>query len=350
MPEALLHPSDAGLAVPTLALDPLDAEPEDADEEDTDDSEAESAQGPISPSDGGLLYTADLSDSALADRWVKELDSLGSISVGFVESGRMINGVQLQSGDSWLVVDPAGSWGTQEMVDSIITVARAIREQFPEAPLLRVNHLSKKEGGHLRPHRSHQAGRDVDLGFFYQGNGGRKAPIDVAKNWFMLKALVTLTDVQMVLADRRVQKVLYQYALSQGEDKTWLDRLFHAGKASMVLHAPRHRDHFHVRFYAGRSQELGRRIQPLLAQRPEENVIMHRVKKGDLLGRIAQRYGSTVRLIQKANHLNGTFLSIGRSLRVPLRGPCTQCPLPPPVRVPPRLLPPTPATAGISAG
>ena len=39
------------------------------------------------------------------------------------------------------------------------------------------------------------------------------------------------------------------------------------------------------------------------------------------------------------------MLRVGRTLNVPLRGPCTQCPRAPLVRVPPRLLPPDLAAA-----
>jgi len=63
--------------------------------------------------------------------------------------------------------------------------------------------------------------------------------------------------------------VLYAYALSIGEDKGWLDSVFHAGANSLIKHARRHRDHFHVRFFNGRAQELGRRVQPFMAKDPE---------------------------------------------------------------------------------
>ena len=111
-------------------------------------------------------------------------------------------------------------------------------------------------------------------------------------------------------------------------------------KSPLVRHARRHRDHFHVRFFAGRSQELGRRIQPLLARQPEQNLVIHRVQKGDTLGGLATRFNSSVKLIQKANGLSSTSLRVGRTLNIPLRGPCTNCPIPPPLIVPPRCLPP----------
>jgi hypothetical protein len=51
------------------------------------------------------------------------------------------------------------------------------------------------------------------------------------------------------------------------------------------------------------------------------------------------RYNSTVPSIRNANRIRGSMLRIGQVLSVPLRGPCTRCPIPPPVVVPPRRLP-----------
>jgi murein endopeptidase len=204
--------------------------------------------------------------------------SLGSISVGFAEAGRLINGVELPKGDAWFAVVPEFAWGTQETVDALMLVARAVREKLPSSPPLRVNHIGKKEGGYLRPHHSHQSGRDVDIGFYYREGcdpGALKVPrekaMDLAANWAFVKAIATQTDTQVVLLDYRVQKVLFDYALGLGEDRAWLDSLFHAGANSLFQHARRHRDHFHVRFFSARSQELGWRIQPLLAKRSGEH-------------------------------------------------------------------------------
>jgi LysM repeat protein len=184
----------------------------------------------------------------------------------------------------------------------------------------------------------------VDLGFYYPNGNvvrarARENYIDPVMNWALIRALVTHADVQLILVDRRVQKVLYDHAVKIGEDKAWLDSLFHAGEQSIIKHARGHRDHFHVRFFNPRAQELGRRIAPLLALQPEHNIAMHRVRSGDTLGAIAMRYNSTVPSIRNANRIRGSMLRIGQVLSVPLRGPCTRCPIPPPVVVPPRRLP-----------
>lgn len=339
----------------TLAADPAEAPPpvdagtacEDLDDDSREVGEAEAPALEGSPAAGSVPFSADLTDEELERRWLEAPESLGSMSVGYAEAGRLINGVQLPAdGQCWQAIAPDYAWGTQEMVDALEAAARDVRNRFPTADPLRVNHLGKKDGGYLRPHQSHQSGRDVDLGFFYRAGVDPGAPsaarerlIEPAQNWALLRSLIVNSDVQLILVDRRVQKVLYDFALAHGEDRAWLDGLFN-GPAALFQHAYRHRDHFHVRFFAGRAQELGRRVVPLLARRAEQNLVIHRVQRGDTLGRIAQRYGSGVRLIQQANGLTGTLISVGRTLNVPLRGPCTQCPLPPPVQVPPRRLPP----------
>jgi LysM repeat protein len=291
-----------------------------------------------------VQYTAELSDDELTRRWKDDPASLGSVSVGFVHAGRMVNAVRFPDGSDWTVVQPEKAWTTEETVHYLTQVIRELRGRYPDAPLLRVNQISARDGGYIRPHKSHQNGRDVDLGFFYPGGNvvrarEREKYIDPVMNWALIRALVTHADVQVILVDRRVQKVLYDHAVKIGEDKAWLDSLFHAGERSILKHARGHRDHFHVRFFNPRAQELGRRIAPLLALQPEHNIAMHRVRSGDTLGAIAIRYNSTVNAIRNTNRVRGALLRIGQVLSVPLRGPCTRCPIPPPVVVPPRRLP-----------
>ena len=348
------EPGDAG---DVLAQAPLDAAASDTDDaaEATDDAAADNAEADVvdprtaAMADAGILYSCDLSDEELTRLWVEAPEQLGTISVGLTEAGRLVNGVQLSPSPKWLLVDPGNAWGTQETVDFLAAAAEAVHEQFPHAPPLRVNHVGKKNGGYLRPHQSHQAGRDVDLGFYYPRGEDpghlskkRELAMDLELNWALVKALLVKGDVQFILVDKRIQARLYDYALKQGEDQAWLDRLFHAGNESMIRHARRHRDHFHVRYFGGRSQELGRRILPLLARQPEQNLVIHRVNKGDTLGGLATRFNSSVKLIQKANGLSSSALRVGRTLNIPLRGPCTSCPVPPPLVVPPRCLPPEP--------
>jgi murein endopeptidase len=354
VPPSPSAPAAAGPAAAEIEP-PAPAAEGSADTEDIPSEAAAAANQP--PVDPTLRYTRDLSDDDLARLWTQEPAALGSVSVGFADQGRLIGAVQLEDGDAWTVARRDLSWGTQETIDGLVAAFRAVRAEYPDARA-RLSHIGLQSGGWLRPHKSHQSGRDADLGFFYKGAGrpgGKPRSIakafDAPRNWALVKALVTQSDIQIIWVDRGIQKLLRDHALKVGEDRAWVDRLFRAGKESVVQHARRHHDHFHVRFYAPRSQELGRRLQPLLAQRPEHNLTVHKVKPGQTLGHIAKKYGVSVASLQKANHLKRSFLSANQRLLVPLKGPCTKCPLPPPVEVPPRCLPPVvdASTAGTVA-
>ena len=290
----------------------------------------------------GIKYTADISDTMLQELFSKDPAALGSISVGFVNLGRLINGVKFPEGNDWIIVNPPKSYGTKEVVDYLISVAKYMRERFPDAPPLRINDLSAEKGGHIRPHKSHQNGRDVDIGFYYiyDPKNPKAKKFDVEKNWEFIKAIITKTDVQVILVDRRIQKQMYEYAKSIGENVLWLDSIFKSGEHSIIKHARRHRGHFHIRFYSPRAQELGKRIHPILDKaKEEERVAVHKVRKGECLGKIASKYNSSVSLIKKANHLKSNSLRAGITLFVPLLGPCHNCPEPPDFVLPKRRLP-----------
>ncbi|WP_366823782.1 penicillin-insensitive murein endopeptidase [Myxococcus xanthus] len=329
-----------------LSAEDLESEEEELAEGEGDDGEKETpdavAAGAAST---GPLYTADISDEELARQWKDEIASLGSMAVGFAHSGRLVNARQFPQGDDWIVVTPAGAWATEETVNYLADAIRDVRARFPNAPPLRVNGMSHKEGGYMRPHKSHQNGRDVDVGFYYPTvdpirTRAREHVIDVAMNWEFIRSVLVKTDVQMILVDRRVRKVIYDHAVRAGEDKAWLASIFNDGPTGIVRHARGHRDHFHIRFHNPRAQELGRRVQPFLALQPEHNVTTHRIRNGDTLGGIALKYGSSVAMIKKANRMKNNFLRAGNRLSVPLRGPCTHCPMPPPLVLPTRRLPP----------
>ena len=336
---------------PQAELAAAAAQKEDGPSESNDEAgaevEHEAARAAVNPKPDEELpdhrYSADLDDAELERRWKEEPTSLGPISIGFADAGRLVNGVRFPEGPLWVILDPPRTFATQELVDGVVAAAEEVNAVFADTPRLQIGHISREDGGWLRPHQSHQAGRDIDLPFYdlpAPAKGGDR--FDLPRNWALLRALITLGDVQFVLVDRRIQKRLYDYALSIGEDKGWLDSLFHSGMDSLVFHARRHRDHFHVRYWAGRAQELGRRVQPLLPKgKAEYNLAIHRVKQGDTLGAIARKYDTTITSIRKVNGLTGNLIRAGATLQVPLGTACIDCPVPPEVIVPPRRRPPS---------
>ncbi len=111
-------------------------------------------------------------------------------------------------------------------------------------------------GGSAIHHRSHQNGRDVDVGMYAKGNRPldtfvpmSEENLDAAKTWCLIENLIASQRVQYIFLDRRVQKVLYEYAVARGYDQAYLNRVFGNVRGSLIQHVPNHVDHMHVRFF-----------------------------------------------------------------------------------------------------
>jgi LysM repeat protein len=292
-----------------------------------------------------------LSDEELARRVELDLATVGSLSIGAPGSALLLNPVTLPPGPYWEIADRAEVFGTSETIEAIESAVAKVHELFLDAPPIVIGDISDEDGGRLKRHQSHQGGRDVDLGFFLRGGpaqhlvNGTAANLDLPKNWALVRSLVTCTDVETILLDIRIQRLLYKHALAIGEDRAWLDRVFHfpkGSKSAIVKHVRNHRNHYHVRFFNPVAQELGRRVHPILVELklvdPPVYTVRHVVRQGQTMGQIAARYGTSVSAIKAANGLSGTFLRAGRAYRIPVKAAA-----PPslPVVIPYRLLPPT---------
>jgi penicillin-insensitive murein endopeptidase len=292
----------------------------------------------------------DLSDEELEAKLLEDPESLGPISLGRTSSGALFNGVQMPEGDQWNVVNPRETWGTQETVDALIRCIKAVNDQFPNTPPVNVGDISDKNGGHLRPHISHQSGRDVDVGFYYKDSTkwyvtADGSNLDLPRTWAFVRAMITETDVQWIFIDRKIQKLLRDYAESIGEDVAWLDLIF-GGETSnvrpLIMHEPGHDTHIHVRFYNPIAQESGRRLYPLLVKHkkisPPTYYVRYKVKRGDTLSRIAKRYRTSIKALKRANGLRSTRIYANRTYKIPRKGGVRQATKP--IVIPARRLPP----------
>lgn len=275
------------------------------------------------------------------------LESLGSLSLGSPNFGRLLNGIELPDAPEWKKVDPRNAWGTQETIDYLTVAVRAVRAAHPETQAITIGDISAKKGGPLSPHRSHQSGRDVDVGYYY---GSKDVPwytiahegnLDLARTWTFVRALLIETDVEMILADHSVLELLERHAVGVGEDETWVHGVFHDGGRSRAIlrHAQGHRTHLHVRFYNPIAQESARRLHAILVERGLASAPVayqsYRCVRGDTLAKIAKRYNTTVSDIKKANGLRKSAIVAGKTYRIPRLGASV-----PPVVIPPRRLPP----------
>ncbi|HWO11993.1 MAG TPA: penicillin-insensitive murein endopeptidase, partial [Polyangiaceae bacterium] len=198
---------------------------------------------------------------------------LGSLSIGNANRGALYNGVQMPESPHWRLVDPDRSWATRETVDALSLAVDSVVREFPNAPALSLGDMSKQRGGYFRPHRSHQSGRDVDVGYYYlEGPAWYKTAdattLDRKLTWSLVKALLTQGSVEYLFMDNSVQTLLEEYALSVEPDRAWVSELFHppAKTESVVRHVAGHKTHMHVRFFSDQACETSKRTYGLLAR------------------------------------------------------------------------------------
>jgi penicillin-insensitive murein endopeptidase len=302
---------------------------------DDDDDDEQSPSLAVPP--GSLAVT--LSDVEVDHRFHHELASLGPASVGAASAGVLVNGVQMPQGEHWSVRDPGHAWGTQETVDALVHCIERVNQRYPGAPPLHIGHLSAKSGGHLSPHKSHQSGRDADIGYYYKSGihpfiHATEANLDLPRTWALIKAAIKETTVEMILVDRSVQRLLADYAAQNGEDASFLDEVFQIrGKnaRAVIRHIKGHDNHIHFRFHNPVAEAMGRRVARFVvvpkapargvrvaaSQAETAGYAQIRARSGDTLVILARRYGTSVEEIQRANGLGGNAIRAGVVYRIP---------------------------------
>lgn len=295
----------------------------------------------------------DLTEDELEKMLQHDPESLGSISVGTSSAGRLFNPVPMPEGEHWFIKDPDGTYGTQETVDALARVITHVAEKFPDSPQLYIGHISSPTGGYLKPHGSHQAGRDADIGYYYTtprksaSELASEKNLDLDRTWELIRALVTQADIQWIFSDSSVIKLIKEHALSLGEDPEWIDSIFGgplSKERALVIHVGGHATHLHVRFYNPIAQETGRRMYKVLLANKKIHEIheftKYKVKRGDTLSKIARKHKTSVKAIKKANGLKNDRIYAGRTYKIPKRkagGVKNNEAL----KIPPRRLPPS---------
>ncbi len=189
---------------------------------------------------------------------------VGSASLGSPNRGFLVNGVQMPDGPYWRVLDRDRAWGTAETITSLLNAIGRVHAAFPDSPALYVGNISAEDGGYLRPHHSHQSGRDADLGYYYFEGSRWYARVnarnlDRPRTWALVKALLSDPNVEDLFMDRFVQNLLRSYAKQVGEDPEFVAGAFDGGlgQEKRVFHAWGHLTHMHVRFRCPRAVAAG---------------------------------------------------------------------------------------------
>jgi len=187
-------------------------------------------------------------------------------SVGAPWAGRLQHASELPAGDGYLIRRPERAYGTQTTVELTLRAIRDTLDEFPDEHVLAIGDISARSGGNITQHRSHQSGRDIDVGLFYleQPAGypasfihASETNLDRAATFKLLENFLATGDddggVQTIFLDFDVQGILYRWALDHGVGERRLARIFqypHGRDSSqgLVRHEPNHDNHMHVRF------------------------------------------------------------------------------------------------------
>nr|WP_240806867.1 penicillin-insensitive murein endopeptidase [Polyangium spumosum] len=195
-------------------------------------------------------------------------------SVGPPNDGRLEGGIRLDTTKKpYLRVVPAYNykdmdtrWGLPALVHALDRAAKAVHKKFPGA-VLGVGDISRKGGGELAHHHSHESGRDADLGFYLVNEKGQPvlrhgfvkvdekltvpsvpgARFDVPRNWLFLQNLLLdrQARVSHVFVADPIKHALLAHARARGVSRALYVR------AAQVMMQPTgglpHDDHFHVR-------------------------------------------------------------------------------------------------------
>ncbi len=192
-----------------------------------------------------------------------------SASLGWANSGTLVHGRHLTEGEGVrFMPGRVLHWGTEELVGLLERVGASMRRRFNAR--ITVGDLSAEHGGLVARHRSHQSGRDADVGLFarhatargagapadlddyvsFDANGrsldGRYV-FDTARNWALVEELLTdrRVTVERVFISAPLRARLLAHAREHGVEQSLIDR------AALTLLQPRgvspHDNHFHVR-------------------------------------------------------------------------------------------------------
>jgi penicillin-insensitive murein endopeptidase len=260
-----------------------------------------------------------------------DLRSWGSLSLGEPNRGRLINGVRLTPSPLFELVTPDQAWGTEETISSLKRAVEAVHARYPKTPPLHIGHISAAGGGKLKPHLSHQAGRDVDVGFYYSGQRawyrrGTADNLDLPRTWALIRALIVESDVEFILVDRSLHSSLRKEAARQGDPPAWLDSVFRGQGAlpALIRHARGHTTHLHVRFFSPVARQNAERAYPILLEQklvePAMAFTYYKVRNGDTLGRLSARFHVSIEALRAANDLHGSAIRAGRTYRIPRPG------------------------------
>ena len=168
--------------------------------------------------------------------------------------------------DRW---DARRAWGTKLLVETILDATERLAWEHPDWDPVVVGDISKRWGGPMFGHKTHDLGIDADLGLYVKGGRQpdgfvdvRPADLDTRATWTLIMALLDTENVQFMVLDQRHIDRLRDYGLTElGLPLEEVDAIFvprstrlNWERRGVVRHAPNHLSHLHVRITSAPEQ------------------------------------------------------------------------------------------------
>jgi len=187
----------------------------------------------------------------------------GGESVGTANRGHLVRAVGVPVSPAlYTIRKPDERYGSSHAIGLLQGAIARFRRAHSYSGEIVIGSISKRKGGRLRGHKSHQSGRDVDIRLpLARGHKRGTVPesvndVDWDAAWGLIREFLRTNEVEYIFLDTRRQKALYRAAKRAGATpdllEKWIQYPQRAGtRDGIVRHAKGHTSHFHVRFFCG---------------------------------------------------------------------------------------------------
>ena len=182
-------------------------------------------------------------------------------AIGRPNKGRLMDGICIADKGAGYVHFGRNSCATGLTVSIVMFAIGQLHKAYPDTPPVVIGSLSRPGGGPIKPHRSHQNGLDIDIGYIPADSTLKlqafktlpPSDIDFEKTFFLMANMIATQKVKYIFVDYTLQKYLFDAAREMGYSDEQLERLFQFPrgryvKKGIIRYSPGHKDHFHVRF------------------------------------------------------------------------------------------------------
>ena len=237
-----------------------------------------------------------------------------SVSIGRPNGGWLAYPARIQDSARFITRERS-NFGTREMVAAIEQAVDRVHQVHGNAHPLVIGDLSKRNGGPFLPHKSHQAGTDADIGYYFAGGitpdrlkAASPRTMDTARTWTFVESMLNNEQVEYIFTHRNLERALYKHArdvVKLSPEK--LAQYFsypQANKTGILRHLRGHDDHLHIRFHAPRSVEA---VAAYVAKHGKQAVkplpVYAKIRRGDSLWKLARRHRTSVKTLTRWNSI-----------------------------------------------